>query len=136
MAHILVCLRIAVVVTHAVARLATDLRDCALVGRVSHPLDRIFRISRASGFSFLSDQPFLVATIPPFPIPSDGNLQKRCRRFIDPKCKVRRALGVAFGRGTGFPYGRPQFRQVRLCRFWTVAHVRCHAECMRVSKAG
>src|ERR1017187_2394386 len=66
MAHILVCLRIAVVVTHAVARLATDLRDCALVGRDSHPLDGNFRISRASEFSFLSDQPFLVATIPAF----------------------------------------------------------------------
>ena len=62
MAHILVCLRITVVVTHAVARLATDLRDCALVGRDSHPLDGSFRISRVSEFSFLSDQPFLVAT--------------------------------------------------------------------------
>src|ERR1017187_5056750 len=67
MGHILVCLRIAVVVTHAVARLATDLRDCALVGRDSHPLDGNFRISRASEFSFLSDQPFLVATTLPSP---------------------------------------------------------------------
>lgn len=38
-AHTLACLRIAVVVTHAVARLATDLRVFALVGRDSHPLD-------------------------------------------------------------------------------------------------
>lgn len=40
MAHTLTYLRIAVVVTHVVARLVTDLRVCALAGRDSHPLDR------------------------------------------------------------------------------------------------
>ena len=46
-AHILARLRIAAVVTHAVARLATNLRDCALVGRASHPLDGVseFQVS-------------------------------------------------------------------------------------------
>jgi hypothetical protein len=38
-AHILAYLRIADVVTFAVARLATDLAGYSLVGQVSHPLD-------------------------------------------------------------------------------------------------
>ena len=67
MAHILVCLRIAVVVTHAVARLATDLRDCALVGRVSHPLDGISEFQELP--NSLSFQTSLSWSHPPCPSP-------------------------------------------------------------------
>jgi hypothetical protein len=58
------CLRIAGVVTSAVARLATDLAGYSLVGRVSHPLDDVPNFMN-SACSLLSDQPCLVAAVHP-----------------------------------------------------------------------
>ena len=62
-AHLLAHLRIAVVVTHSVARLATDLLVSALVRRALHPLDGSSEFQdMPKNLSFLSDQPFLVTS--------------------------------------------------------------------------
>jgi len=62
-AHLLAHLRIAVVVAHPVARLATDLRVFALVGQILHLPDRSSEFQNIAELSFLSDQPFLVTSI-------------------------------------------------------------------------
>jgi hypothetical protein len=63
MAHALARLRIAVVVTHAVARLTSGLRVFALAGRDSHPLDEYSEFPDVPNTSFPPDQPFLVTSL-------------------------------------------------------------------------
>src|SRR5262249_54097318 len=62
-AHVLACLRIASLVTHAGARLATDLLGFTLVGRASHPLDSKLSFKDLSHCPLPSDQDLLVARV-------------------------------------------------------------------------
>lgn len=60
-AHTLACLRIAMTVTRAGARLTSTLPGSALGGWDSHPLDNELIFKESSQPPFPSDQPFLVA---------------------------------------------------------------------------